>query len=73
MKRPAIDRASLAASVLAACLLGAAGLAAQAPAVTFDSGRAWEHLRQMVAIGPRPAGSPEIEATRRYIKTQLAA
>jgi glutaminyl-peptide cyclotransferase len=39
----------------------------------FDSSRAWEHLRQLVAIGPRPAGSPAIEQTRRYIKDQLAA
>jgi Zn-dependent M28 family amino/carboxypeptidase len=46
----------------------------QTPALPpFDSGRAWEHLRQMVAIGPRPAGSPALEATRRYIKAQLAA
>ena len=39
----------------------------------FDSSRAWEHLRQMVAIGPRPAGSPAIELTRKYIKEQLTA
>ena len=26
--------------------------------------RAWEHLRQLVAIGPRPAGSAAIEQTR---------
>jgi Zn-dependent M28 family amino/carboxypeptidase len=39
----------------------------------FDSGRAWEHLRQLVAIGPRPAGSPTIEQSRKYIKDQLAA
>jgi glutaminyl-peptide cyclotransferase len=39
----------------------------------FDSSRAWEHLRQMLAIGPRPAGSPAIEQTRKYIKDQLAA
>jgi len=39
----------------------------------FDSSRAWEHLRQMVAIGPRPAGSAAIEQTRKYIKDQLAA
>src|SRR5437762_1493646 len=44
----------------------------QAP-TKFDSSRAWEHLRQMVAIGPRPAGSPAIEQTRKYIKDQLAA
>ena len=39
----------------------------------FDAGRAWEHLRQLVAIGPRPSGSPAIEQTRKYIKEQLAA
>lgn len=51
----------------------AAALALQvAGAVTFDSSRAWEHLRQLVAIGPRPSGTPAIEQTRTYIKTQLA-
>jgi Zn-dependent M28 family amino/carboxypeptidase len=39
----------------------------------FDSERAWEHLRQIVAIGPRPAGSQSLEQTRQYIKKQLAA
>lgn len=39
----------------------------------FDSNRAWEHLRQLVAIGPRPSGSPAIEQARKYIKDQLAA
>jgi len=39
----------------------------------FDSNRAWEHLRQLVAIGPRPSGSAAIEQTRKYIKDQLAA
>lgn len=42
-------------------------------ATAFDSSRAWEHLRQIVAIGPRPAGSAAIEETRKYIKSQLAA
>ena len=46
--------------------------AAAAPTPKFDSGRAWEHLRQLVAIGPRPSGSPAIEQTRKYIKDQLA-
>src|SRR5436305_959789 len=56
-------------------LLVALGLAVQAvaPQPKFDSGRAWEHLRQLVAIGPRPSGSPAIEQTRKYIKDQLAA
>ena len=46
---------------------------ATAPPPKFDSGRAWEHLRQLVTIGPRPSGSPAIEQTRRYITEQLAA
>jgi len=40
---------------------------------SFDSNRAWEHLRQMVGIGPRPAGSAALEQTRKYLKDQLAA
>src|SRR3954447_1304545 len=56
-----------------ALLALALGLQAMTPAVKFDAGRAWEHLRQLVAIGPRPSGSPAIEQTRKYIKDQLAA
>jgi len=53
-------------------VLGLIVQAAAAP-VKFDSSRAWEHLRQLVSIGPRPSGSPAIEQTRAYIKKQLAA
>ncbi len=56
-----------AAAALAVSLLGAAAPAA------FDSSRAWEHLRQLVAIGPRPSGSAAIDQARRYIGDQLAA
>lgn len=42
-----------------------------AAAPRFDSSQAWEHLRRLVALGPRPAGSPAIEQARQYIKTQL--
>jgi Iap family predicted aminopeptidase len=56
-----------------ALLALALGFQAMAPGPRFDSGRAWEHLRQFVAIGPRPSGSPAIEQTRKYIKEQLAA
>jgi glutaminyl-peptide cyclotransferase len=56
----------------AALALAALQLATAAPA-KFDSGRAWEHLRQLVAIGPRPSGSAAIEQTRKYLKDQLAA
>jgi glutaminyl-peptide cyclotransferase len=52
-----------------------AGLLLQSAAAPpkFDSSRAWEDLRQLVAIGPRPAGSPAIDQTRAYMKTRLAA
>src|SRR5580700_6432589 len=56
-----------------ALLALALGIQAMAPMAKFDAGRAWEHLRQLVAIGPRPAGSPAIEQTRQYIKDQLAS
>jgi len=49
-------------------------LALQAPAAPrFDSNRAWEHLRQLVAIGPRPSGSAALNEARRYLRSQLAA
>src|SRR5258708_19716792 len=67
---------SFSVSLLVVICWGVSALAlsgsAQAPP-RFDSNRAWEHLRQLVAIGPRPAGSPAIEETRAYIKKQLAA
>jgi Zn-dependent M28 family amino/carboxypeptidase len=59
---------ALIAFLFAACLAGAA--AGQTPPA-FDSSRAWEHLRQMVALGPRPAGSPAIGQARAYIEAQL--
>ena len=43
------------------------------PKTEFDSSRAYDHLRQIVAIGPRPAGSPAIAKTREYITEQLKA
>lgn len=70
------------------CWVLVATLAAQTPAaparktgparpapstLTFDGGRAYDHLRQMVSFGPRPAGSPAIERTRGYITDQLKA
>jgi len=56
------------------CLLALTVMAPQrGEAPRFDSARAWEHLRQLVAIGPRPSGSPALEQARKYIKDQLAA
>ena len=63
---------SVISAISALIVVSSIALCAQTPA-KFDSSRAWEHLRQMVAIGPRPAGSPAIEQTRKYIKDQLAA
>jgi hypothetical protein len=57
--------------------LGVAGMlavgvvSAQAPAA-FDSNKAWEHLRQQIALGPRPSGSVANQKTRAYITTTLA-
>jgi Zn-dependent M28 family amino/carboxypeptidase len=60
--------------VLAALLLSVSCLEARQPAApAFDGGRAYEDVRQMVALGPRPAGSPAIQLTRDYIKKQLVA
>jgi Zn-dependent M28 family amino/carboxypeptidase len=39
--------------------------------IAFESSRAYDHLRQVVSIGPRPAGSPGIAQTRDYITRQL--
>ena len=37
----------------------------------FDSARAFDHLRALVAIGPRPPGSAGIQQARTYITGQL--
>jgi glutaminyl-peptide cyclotransferase len=43
------------------------------PRPVFDSGRAWDLLQKQVAIGPRPAGSPALDAGRRLIIGELKA
>jgi hypothetical protein len=47
--------------------------AAQSGQPKFDSNRAYEDMRQLVAIGPRVAGTPGAEAARSYITKQLQA
>jgi glutaminyl-peptide cyclotransferase len=54
------------------CLALISTVSAQAP-TAFDSNKAWEHLRQQVAIGPRPSGTPGNVKNRDYIKAQMAA
>jgi glutaminyl-peptide cyclotransferase len=43
------------------------------PQSPFDATRAFRDLEAIVAIGPRPPGSPEALATRQYIKEELEA
>jgi hypothetical protein len=64
-------------SVVLFMLSVAAALAcapAQPPAPpAFDGQRAFEHVRQLVAIGPRVAGSPGAQKARDYISKELSA
>lgn len=74
MTRLASLAAGLTIAVVGAVALGAqaAPKASVAPAATFDSAKAWEHLKQMVNIGPRPAGSAALRQTRAYITRQMS-
>ena len=46
-------------------------LGANAPAETFNGGRAFEDLKRLVAFGPRPAGSAALAAARQWMIAQL--
>ena len=59
-------------AALSGCL-GAAQPAPPPPQLRFDGQKALDHLRAIVAFGPRPAGSPALGKTRDYIKKELAA
>jgi hypothetical protein len=49
------------------------GTMAQGTPTRFDGTRALDHLKSLVAIGPRPAGSAQIRQARGYITRQLSA
>jgi hypothetical protein len=55
------------------CTLAAVGClqAAQSAPPKFNGARAFEDVRQLVAIGPRVAGTPGAQAARDYIRKQL--
>jgi glutaminyl-peptide cyclotransferase len=57
------------------CTLAAVGClqAAQSANSRFDGARAFEDVRQLVALGPRVAGTPGAQAARDYIRKQLQA
>jgi glutaminyl-peptide cyclotransferase len=63
----------MSSALAGAVLLAGAVRAAGPTGPAFDGGRAYEHVRQLVSFGPRPAGSAALQQTREYIKKQLAA
>jgi glutaminyl-peptide cyclotransferase len=64
-----------AAVALAACVSAETPQngASQGSTPKFDAARAFKHLEAVVAIGPRPAGSPGAAKTREYITKEMAA
>jgi len=44
----------------------------EVPTPMFDAERAWKGLLHQVAIGPRPAGTPENEQCRAWIESELS-
>jgi Zn-dependent M28 family amino/carboxypeptidase len=63
-----VSRALLALVLVLAALPGQAQ-----PRREFHGGAALRHVESLVAIGPRPAGSPEGARARAYIEAQLRA
>ncbi len=64
-------RIPAAACVILSLISVPCGLLAQAPAETLNGGRAFADLQHLVSFGPRPAGSPALAASRRWIISQL--
>jgi len=52
-------------------LLWAIAVSCAADSLTFNGGRAFEDLRRLVALGPRPSGSRGLEKARQEILRQL--
>jgi glutaminyl-peptide cyclotransferase len=76
--RSAAGRVVLALTALLAVVAGPAfPLAARhvsaAPTSSFDGGRAYGYLQQMVAFGPRPSGSAALKQTRAFITSELSS
>lgn len=60
-------------AVVAPILVCVACLQAQSASPKFNGARAFEDLRQLVAIGTRVAGTPGAQVARDYIRKQLQA
>jgi glutaminyl-peptide cyclotransferase len=61
--------------LISSCVFAVAAVgcldAAQPAPPKFNGNRAYEDIRQLVAIGPRVAGTPGAQAAREYIRKQL--
>jgi Zn-dependent M28 family amino/carboxypeptidase len=62
---------SLAVVVVLALASGVPGGAPARTSTAFDGGAALRHVERLVALGPRPAGSPAATRARQYIAAQL--
>src|ERR1039458_7710514 len=71
MPRRQTPRTRLAACSLLILLAVSRPLWAQLPAETFNGGRAFGDLKQLVSYGPRPAGSAAQAQSRSWIIAQL--
>jgi glutaminyl-peptide cyclotransferase len=70
---PSASSATLAVAVVLGCSASSqAPAAAAAQNAAFDGDRAFEHLKNQVALGPRVAGTPANAQTRQYIIKALA-
>jgi Zn-dependent M28 family amino/carboxypeptidase len=59
-------------TIIAAPSLGdSSDAAAASKGSAFDGERAMQHVRKQIALGPGPAGSPELARTRDYIVNEL--
>lgn len=78
-----ISRRRLRALSLAALILSATGCNSRtepasaqrgAPSASeFEAGRAFDHLKKLVEVGPRPSGSPAIKKTQEYVSSELSS
>lgn len=58
---------------LVVMLCALAALNAQGASASFNGGRAFDDLKHLVGFGPRPAGSPALDQSRRWMVAQLRA
>jgi len=69
--KPPIKRTCLGACIFLSILVVPTGVAGEASGSSFDGGRAFADLKQLVSYGPRPAGSTALAEARRWIIAQL--